>query len=345
MEIIKNTDVNIIHSVFIKYDRLKYLIDTNYTGSDATCINLIFDLGSLLYHMRNMDLQMCRFNEPHTLSATIVNMVAHYRYFFKSRYGVDTKIFIIFSNGNYRENLNKMTKYSNSRNVEYYRENSNILSTVIPYIEDVWYSGFKAFEPMSKIMEIVNYERDHGNTFPWLLLTKDLLSTQLLRINDFFIIRPVKEYKTRYDRSYIINDANYMECLKEDFKVKSKLSYVPVTALGLLFTLTKVSMRGIPSLVSVPKATQIINKEFTENTLTVNLTQPEAERLCKKYNLKVEPDILLYRHWYTDATCIYAQYQNVRDYVGIINLYIDQNDMINMFNELFPGIIIDYLAL
>ena len=103
-------------------------------------------------------------------------------------------------------------------------------------------------------------------------------------------------------------------------------------------------MRGIPSLVSLAKASQIINTELLKNTLTVNLTKPEAERLCREYRLKVDADVLLYRHWYVDATCIYSHHQN-KDYTGIMNLYIDRNNMLNMFSELFPNNIIDYLAL
>ena len=344
---IEQSDTNMVHSVFIRYDRLKYLIDTNYTGSDATCINLIFDLGSLLYHMRNMDLERCGFFYPHTLSATIINMVSHYRSFFRTRFNVDTKIYILFSNGAYKENLNKDTKYATSKNYDYFRENSNILSTVVPYIEDVWYSGFGGFEPLSKIMEIVEYERvQNGNNFPWLLLTKDIIATQLLKLDDFFIIRPRKDFTNKgMDTSYIINRENYIGCLREDFKAKTKISYVPVNALGLLFTLTRVQMRGIPALVSLAKASQIINTELLKNTLTVNLTRPEAERLCREYKLKVDADVLLYRHWYVDATCIYSHYQNAKDYVGMMNLYIDRNNMLNMFSELFPHNIIDYLAL
>lgn len=344
---IKNNDMNSLHGCFIKYDTLKCLIDTNYTGSDATCINMVFDLGSMLYHIRNSNLEMCGFGseDSNVLAATVINMVAHYRYFFKSKFGVDTKFFIIFPNGGYKENLNKNTKYMTSRNSIYFKKNSNILKTIVPYIEGVWYSGFSGFEPMSKIMEIIEFERSNGNRYPWLLLTKDTLLTQLLRIEDLFVIRPRKDLKTKTDTSYIINNENYLRCLKDDFKSKSNISYVPVNALGLLFTLTKVERRGIPSLVSLAKASQIINKELNNNTLQVNLTKQEAERLCKEYNLRVDPDVLLCRHWYVDATCVYAQYEHMRNYIGIIDLYVDQNKMIEMFDELFPNTIIDYLAL
>ena len=84
----------IINYSYVKYDRLSELINLEYKGSNSSNINIFIDLYSILKPLYSANIIIDDYTE---ITSCIINMCAHYRYFFRSRYNVESRIYLIWS--------------------------------------------------------------------------------------------------------------------------------------------------------------------------------------------------------------------------------------------------------
>ena len=94
----------LLYSQFITYDRLVGIINESCAHSNAAMAHLYIDMNSLLKSViRNIpNIKIENYNN---ITACMVNMAIHYRYFLKSRYQTDSKIFFVYSSECIENNL------------------------------------------------------------------------------------------------------------------------------------------------------------------------------------------------------------------------------------------------
>ena len=85
----------LLFSNYIKYDRLKTLINESFKGSDATEINVVIDMYSICKSLYRNNIEIGDIGS--ILTSSVINMIAHYRHFFRTYYGTDSKFYIINS--------------------------------------------------------------------------------------------------------------------------------------------------------------------------------------------------------------------------------------------------------
>lgn len=173
----------------VKYDKLSQFINLYYSDNGSNDIDLYIDISSFILSMSHKDnINNIDKTDDLYISAWIINMCAHYRRFFRTRYGVSTTIFLIyrdlFDNGaTYRRVLSpeyarpivENPNISNAINV-----NVSILKDIIKYIPDVEFICTK-YEFGLKVMHI---KKSRDNKIPAMVITNDIINYQLAAKND-----------------------------------------------------------------------------------------------------------------------------------------------------------------
>ena len=72
---------SIVLTNYIKYERLKQLIDYTYAGSSATKINIFIDLYPILRSVYS-DTYQVNYHGFMDMVPLLINLCVHYRYFF-----------------------------------------------------------------------------------------------------------------------------------------------------------------------------------------------------------------------------------------------------------------------
>ena len=106
---------SLLFGCYIKYDRLRELCGTIFGSVDPSTlksVNIYIDLYSVLYGLYSGSYEPALDKGEWDIAAGIINMISHYRTFFKG-YGIETKIFFVYSN-NYSVSKTKLVPEYNS---------------------------------------------------------------------------------------------------------------------------------------------------------------------------------------------------------------------------------------
>lgn len=229
---------SMIYSNYIKYDRLLQMIIGEFRGTEdenCTDINIFIDLYSLMknaYHRGDFQIHN---DEIYALAAGVINMAAHYRAFFNTRLGVNTKIFIVSSFNNYKY-LNAINPQYKSKieitgeKLEYFLQNISTLSVLCPYLPNIYFKHYDYATSAAAIRDIMGFNVKIGNKNPNVIITKDILNYQLVNFKPVrtVVLRPKKslddDQSTSIDTSYVINKHNLLHILIMERGKKSKLN-------------------------------------------------------------------------------------------------------------------------
>ena len=174
----------IITYSYVKYDRLAELINFEYKNSKATKINLYIDLYSILKPLYSSNIAIDEYND---ITSSIINMCSHYRSFFKTRYNVDTRIYLIWSSNLPSKNKNVYKEYNqkfeytmnaNTKITKLISDNLELLSILCPYIPEIMY-----VTDLYEVGVIAQYiqEMQDNISIPALLITRDPYNFQLAK--------------------------------------------------------------------------------------------------------------------------------------------------------------------
>ena len=86
---------SILYGNYIKYDKMSELVESNFKGSTSTTVNIFIDIYSMFRNVHMSD--SLNSNNQLILSSSIINLCAHIRHFFRSRYKVESNIYIVHS--------------------------------------------------------------------------------------------------------------------------------------------------------------------------------------------------------------------------------------------------------
>lgn len=189
-----------IRGSYVKYDRLAQITYETYGGSSiaqATELNIYIDLYSILHSIFSESGQTL-VNNYTDITSTVINMVGHYREFFK-RMQVKTKFFLIFSYNTCDINRKFVAEYNEvfreKSEIKKYRkiadDNFNLMNILCPYLPDVFFiKSIRNYEVGVIMSHLID---KYGQGIPNLIISRDIYPIQLCAMHPYTsYLRPVK---------------------------------------------------------------------------------------------------------------------------------------------------------
>lgn len=275
----------LLNTNYVKYDRMIEIVSRAFAGSRANELNIYIDMYSMikpLYTNKVYDI-----NDYSSVTSCIVNMCAHYREFFWTRFKVSTKFFIVYSkntpyiNNQFYPDYNGKNIYAFNSNKlvdDMIANNIGLLETLCQYLPDIHFIK-GTFETGVIIYDLICRNEVQNNS-PHMVITKDVYNYQLVSMrNNIIILRPKKS--NGQDLSYYINQNNlyrlYMQSRKADYsKFPGSLS---PGLLSLLMALTSVKERDIKSLLNVRSALSQLSQAVGEMRI-LNGYNSDIQSVC-----------------------------------------------------------------
>lgn len=262
---------------FVKYNRLNELISYSYSGSNCTEINLFIDLNSVLKPMYSIDSWSYKYKNIYEITATILNMCGHYREFFRV-IGVATNIYLIYGLNCPNTNNSFIPKY-NEKFIRSYMvkndttkmisENLSVLNIMCQYLPKIYFFDIGTCEVSSMIDRIINLTNTKNKGFENIVISKDPLMLQLVPEHNVRVIRPNKTKEG--DQSYIVDNTNLWNKFIQDYrKAKMPKVSIPNNFFQNVLVMTRVPERSLYSIMSIPKAFQIIDIGIKTGFLDIN---------------------------------------------------------------------------
>ena len=326
-----------ITSSYVKYDRLASLIAEAFAGYDDTYLDIYIDMNSVIKALYNSQYNTGIDNYK-SLTACIINMCGHYRDYFRRYLGVNTDIIIVMSNNicdinrKYVAEYNKSFRYkieTNNLINNLVKDNLDLLNSLIPYIPNI-YMIQSEFETAAVISSIINKRRSEGIIRPNLLISRDLLSMQVVaKYNKTAMLRPMKNYNG--DNSYIVGPLDNQEFIDKywyffdkeitDGKTSCNINIHPINT-SLLMALNRYNKRDLKTIVNITQAKKYIYKCVEDNP--VRCSVKTVFELNPELNDKVSWTTVESRHKALDIDFQQTIYENSLEY-KLLN-FIDLNN-------------------
>lgn len=260
----------ILGTNYIRYDRLVDMVNKAFVGSSADTVNVYVDLYSMLKQLYNN--QGYNIEDYTKVTSNIINICAHYREFFRTRYRVESKYFIVYSKNTPYINNQFYPEY-NAKNNHAFNSNKLIddmiihntilLETLCPYLPDIHFIKGE-FESSVIIYDLICRNELVDNS-PHIVLTKDPYAYQLVPMRDnITVFRPKKN--KGIDVSYFINKNNLMHTYLTERKVKINDNYITLSpmTLSLIMALSSVKERNIKSMLNINSAINMVYDAIKE---------------------------------------------------------------------------------
>lgn len=264
----KFTLEQILYTNYIKYDKLTELVNEAFKGSNANSIHLYIDLYSIfkgLYNNQTYDIM-----DYTVITSSIINLVAHMKSFFRKRYRVESKVYLVYSkncpyinNQFYPEyNKKKMSSFNSNKLIDDMIEsNIKLLKILCPYLPDIHFiSG--TFETGVTIYDLICRNELQDNN-PHIVLTRDSYNYQLAAMRDNITIFRPKKYNGK-DESYFINQNNLINTYLMERKTEYRTTTLMPGLLSLLMTLSSVQERNIKMLFNIKTSVTMLEKAIAD---------------------------------------------------------------------------------
>lgn len=312
-----------VMSYAIRYQRLSEMVKETFSNSkyaNSTEINLYIDLTKMIREMEDI-----QFTDPMSISANILNLCAHYKSFFRKGYGVEAKIFLLYSRGKFEINRMYYKDYRFTDRIFHDSttliQNRDIIEMVCKYLDNIIF--METSEEIGNVALDISLIESKDN-IPNILITKDRYNYIMTSFN-FIIFRPKKH--EGQDLSYVITQDNVIHQYQVDRKIKVVPQSLSPALLPFIMALTKVPERNIKSRMNVSTAINAITKAISLGRLNnsyINDARYAAGEIrhCTTSNIDVYEVESIYRS--VDLCQVYNGYQfsehGSKRYHGMINL-------------------------
>ena len=341
--------LNVIYGYYVKYNRLTELINYTYAGSGATELNIFINITDILTRLdRYMSDKNAIINNPLIITSGIINMIAHYRNFFTTRYRCNTKFWLIESTDN---TISKMfcSEFIHpvlSKNMMILRSNNmEVLPLLCKLINDVQYEQCTV-DFCTKVVDIITRENTKN---PNIVISKDPFDLQLIESFNYpgiTVLRPIKN--NNGDASILSTKCTYLNdyiyFISKDKNIMINTIF-PNEILSFFMAITRVPTRKIKTMFTIKSAINKILKMINKNNITnivwdmdsfvMNFVQSNPE-------IKRDPLEILNRYKACDVAKLhYYIYKDTAEsftYNGIENIY-DPNaikSINNMYFQKYP---------
>ena len=280
---IDGTNVDqLIYSQFIKYDLLRPTLNPfAHIIRGSNLVNVFIDV----YELTNILYRYYKYKNPLSLTACIVNSAIHYRNFFRKFYGVYSNIFLIHSSNNSSINTRFCPEYNNHNLSQAYNNievkslmdnNISLVSTVVPYLPDIYFR-VNTVEPYVSIADLITRFKNHNFNPPTFVISNNALAFQIPIVCDNTIVLA----KRRDDIVYVATRETAINQMMA--MVKKREVPVPINPAWLsgLFTLIGYNKRDVTSLCGTRPAFHLLHKMMLDSE-TLN---PDSifSYYCDKY--------------------------------------------------------------
>lgn len=340
-----------MYGYYVKYNVLAQLINQEFSNSKANEVYIYIDIQDILRHVDSyVRKNQLPINNALVVVAGIINMVAHYRNFFATRYRCYTKFWLIDSVDNiiaksiYPEfNANGLSQ--SMYNI--YNNNVELLQSICLYINDVQYEKTNV-EFVTKVRAIDNIENrnTHLNN-PAILITKDPFAYQAC-VDNMYVLRPKKN--NTGDVSKLIKSYTAVTEYLLEISKNAHISYpINIKQLSMVMALTRVPSRNIKTLYTINGALDRLYNAYKNLATRYYIWDLDnfLDIFCSSNRRKVDIDDIQkikIRYLACEAMhCQYLQYCSLAEsktYNGIVNLY-DPKSIQEINNKYFKSCPLD----
>lgn len=330
----------LLYSNFIKYDRMKDLTLEAFRNSNANHVNVYIDMYTMLLGIYEDNVLI---EDYSCITSSIVNLCAHIRQYYKSRHGVTTTIYIIYSEpGNSNQNIfyhgynevNRNKVASNKKKYDMVLANIELLSLLCPYLYDIFFIYKGNYEPSVIMLDIMCRNEANKNNAPNIVISKSIYAYQLPAVKENTVLfRPKK--KSGEDMSWLITPRNiFGEYITRVKQCKPDNGYYVANFINsrlfsVILALTGVKDRNIKSIINIKQAINLIWKGI-ESNLILNDYNSDLAFLFNAINhdQKINMASVTFEHRFKAIDLIfqhsvYMESPASKDYSSIVNLFDD----------------------
>lgn len=284
-----------IGSSLVRSNTLRQLVYDTYGNSsiaNATKLNIFIDLASILHPLYSEHHRVI-VNNITDVSSDIINLCGHYRNFFRTALGVDTRIFLIYTTntcdinrkfvGEYNSEI--LRKISICSTLKMINTNMKLLEILCPYLPAIYYvdspGQFEASVIIAHLIETLN------DPNPNLIISHDMYPMQLCaqyRWTSYLYPRKSRLGRELQDTSWMI-PVNDKENFRRDFWSKfaahrhlstgtfdslCKISPINYSLLNSVITFPERNLKGI---AKCPQAIKFIKHLVGNEDIKIQSSQ------------------------------------------------------------------------
>ena len=296
---------NLVFSNAVRFERMRELINYAFVGSNANNINVYIDLYPMIRSIY-ADTYQVVVDDYLGLSASIINLCAHYRIFFRVYYHVESTFYVVCGRNCPALNARLVPGYNSvmeSRLMgpihdvmdDMTKTNFDILNLLCPYLPDIHFIKTD-YETAVVMGYLIQNQKDL--TIPNLVLSKDLYPLQLVpQYPNTYYVRPYKD-ELGHDVSAIVKTiaipADAEEFWRYYFSIKkSKMEVTAIHPINIspVIAMSGMSERSIKSRINLrtclAQITQVIGATPVECSL-ISLYEAFPELESKVPMLEME---------------------------------------------------------
>lgn len=325
--------LNALYGYYVKYEKLTELINYHFRGSNATTLNIFIDMNDILSKMEHFSQKTNVYPDSDlVIISGLINMAAHYRQFFKTRYGCHTKIWIVNTVGPGAIAQDFFPRYEYPISTFNTPELYDKINTICKFIPDVMVY-LSNTEVSSAVIGILEKEPCPN---PSIVITKDPFNFQIagyIPKNPNGVIMVLRPSKFQgQDNSYIVTHDNaimsYFNAIKSNVVIPAHLA-VRGDMLPIYMALTRIPSRKFPSFHKAQKAVNLIGEMTTKDESLLRYPWDPMKYFEKlfaprEYTMK---DVYIATKRFQACECVnlqpmyYKEKPDYKAYIGMINLY------------------------
>lgn len=265
----------IINSMLVKYNRLSEMI--GYIPTKA--LNIYIDMYSIVKGLYDRNYNI---NNYSSLASTVINIVAHYKEFFRKE-NIEIKAFIVYSNNTPLFNKSHVSGYNYAKEFKFTHnevisrmiyDNVEIMKLICPYIKDLYFvpGNYETGVIISDLIQrnrcINNKKFGNANETSNLIISKDPYLYQLVPMYPkTIVLRPKKNEGN--DLSYMLDRRNVLQGYLSERDGNSKIDITGLNPalLSLIMSLSSVKERNIKMMGNISSVLKSIKQGIIENKI------------------------------------------------------------------------------
>lgn len=321
---------SVLLGYYIKYTRLEQLTLTTIASSEFANSNDVYiyiDLYDMLKKLYSIDIYA---NKQFTIVSSVINLAAHMREFYWTRYHVNSRIYLIYAteeSNNHRQFYPGFSDFKLKEMMNYQKINDIIESQLemvkilCAYIYNVYYIRKTTDFSMFTYDNIIN-----NPTIPAIVLTKSKYAYQLPAMcSNVFLLRPKKSKGE--DTSYAItcNNVFLNYCSKiNNNKTMSQVAEINPKLLSLIMTLN-----GLPSkkLLTLFNTTTAVGRVYNaiKGNLIINDYNTDIDYVYNQLQISNKIDAYNFKYRFNAVDLVfqhrlYTMMAESKDISWLINL-------------------------
>lgn len=287
---------NILFGYYIQYNKLKELVDTAFADKRTPkCMDIYIDVFDMLKQIYGREVYA---DKQYTIVSGVINLAAHMRGFFRTRYNLPTRIFLVygknstvnhknfyytFGDDSYKETVNY------EKNKEIIESQLQMVKILCAYIPDVYYVERQTMFSMFVYDNILKNKLARNNILS-IVITKSLYAYQIPALTNNFsscvaLFRP-KKYNGQ-DMSFPVYGSNVLYNYYSSITSAKTLEYLSDFDPGLLpvlMTMTGLKQYNVNAIMSTTSAVKALHDALSSPYM-LNAHSMNTSNLYKALNL------------------------------------------------------------